>query len=174
LTQSFEGARAMESRQTKPAQGKLDTKEFELPETVFVRDIENRVFQGIVLKCLSTIEGVTPIEGNFIDNILGRDSLEGIRGIHIEQDSNHQCVSIKLEVNIGFGVSIPAKAEEIQTTIAEEVTQLTGLHVSDIHVVFKNIVPDHQLKKAINFHGVPTQPQVLIRSEQENEYNDEF
>lgn len=152
---------------------KYDSKEFELPETVFVRDIENRVFQGIVLKCLSGIHGVTPIEGNFIDNILGRDSLEGIRGIHIEQDSNRQCVSIKLEVNVGFGVSIPAKAEEIQTMISEEVTKLTGLHVSDIHVVFKNIVPEEQLKK-FNIPNTALQAPVLISTEDEDEYNDEF
>ncbi len=150
-----------------------DSKEFELPETVFIRDIENRVFQGIVLKCLSGIQGVTPIEGNFIDNILGRDSLEGIRGIHIEQDGNQQCVTIKLEVNVGFGVSIPAKAEEIQSMISKEVTELTGLHVSNIHVVFKNIVPEEQLKK---FH-IPNsalQTPVLISAEEEDDYNDEF
>lgn len=152
---------------------KVDTKEFDIPETVFVRDIENRVFQGIVLKCLSGINGVTPIEGNFIDNILGRDSLEAVRGIHIEQDSNHQCVTIKIEVNVGFGISIPDKAEEIQTTISHEVTELTGLHVSSIHVVFKNIVPVEQLKK-INISATAAQSPVLIGAEQEDDYNDEF
>lgn len=152
---------------------KVDTKEFDIPETVFVRDIENRVFQGIVLKCLSGVEGVTPIEGNFIDNILGRDSLEAVRGIQIEQDSNHQCVSIKIEVNVGFGISIPEKAEEIQSTISKEVTELTGLHVSNIHVVFKNIVPVDQLKK-INISNSAHQTPVLIGAEQEDDYNDEF
>ena len=29
---------------------KVDTKEFELPETLFIRDIDNKVFQGIVLQ----------------------------------------------------------------------------------------------------------------------------
>ena len=36
---------------------KVDTKEFELPETVFIRDIENKVFQSIVLQCLAQIDG---------------------------------------------------------------------------------------------------------------------
>lgn len=152
---------------------KVDTKEFDIPETVFVRDIENRVFQGIVLKCLSGIEGVTPIEGNFIDNIFGRDSLEAVRGIQIEQDSNNQCVSIKIEINVGFGISIPEKAEEIQSTISKEVTELTGLHVSNIHVVFKNILPVSQLKK-INITNTAQQTPVLIGSEREDDYNDEF
>lgn len=151
----------MPAKQTLADKGRVDTKEFELPETVFIRDIENRVFQGIVLKCLSNIEGVSPVAGNFIDSILGRDSLEGVRGIHIVQDSKHQCVSIKIEVNIGFGISIPQKADEIQTMITEEITELTGLHVSEIHVLFKNIVPNEQLNKIANLPDT-LPPQLLI------------
>lgn len=152
---------------------KFDSKEFELPETVLVRDIENRVFQGIVLHCLATIESITLVEGNFIDNILGRDSLEGIRGIHVEQDSKHQCVGIRIEVNICYGVSIPEKAEEIQTKVAKEVTKLTGLHVSSVHVVFKNIVQEGQMKgisQLLNSSAAPA----LIGSDLEEEYDDEF
>lgn len=153
---------------------KVDTKEFELPETVFVRDIENRVFQGIVLQCLSKIDGITLVEGNFIDNILGRDILEGVKGIHTEQDSKQQCIDIRVEVNICFGISIPEKAEEIQSKIAEEVTRLTGLHVSCIHVVFKNIVPTNQMKKISEILGESSETPVLIGSEVEEEYTDEF
>ncbi len=158
---------------TKIDKSKVDTKEFELPETVFIRDIENRVFQGIVVKCLSNIEGVSPVTGNFIDNILGRDSLEGIRGIHIEQDSKHQCVFVKIEVNVGFGISIPQKANEIQTAVTEEITELTGLHVSEIHVVFKNIVSNEQLKKVANLPDVPPTP-VLIDSDDDQVNSDDF
>ena len=73
---------------------RVDPKELDLPETVYVRDIENRVFQGIVLQCLAKINGVSLLEGNLIDNILGRGSLEGIKGIHAEQDEkNHSIFS---------------------------------------------------------------------------------
>ena len=153
---------------------KFDSKEFELPETVLVRDIENRVFQGIVLQCLAKISGITLVEGNFIDNILGRDSLEGVRGIHVEQDGKHQCVGFRVEVNICYGVSIPEKADEIQTKVAEEVTKLTGLHVSSIHVVFKNIVQEGQMKNISEILSTVSTTPVLIGSDLEEEYNDEF
>jgi uncharacterized alkaline shock family protein YloU len=151
---------------------KVDTKEFELPETIFSRDIENRVFQGIVLQCLSEIEGITLVEGNFIDNILGRGGLEGIKGIAAEQDNRNHSVSIKLEVNICYGNSIPEKAEEIQTKVAEEITRLTGLHVSVIHVVFKNVVPYDPTKKMFGplTSGGMAPPSQNI----EEDYNDEF
>ena len=39
---------------------KVDMKEYELPDTVFVRDIEDSVFQGIVLQCLAKIRRRKP------------------------------------------------------------------------------------------------------------------
>ena len=67
----------------------IDTKELELPETVFIRDIETKVFQSIVLQSLSAIEGVQALEGNFFDSLLG-DGLDGVKGIHVDQDQkNH-------------------------------------------------------------------------------------
>jgi len=120
---------------------KLDAKEFELPETTFIRDIESRVFQSIALQCLARIEGIALLEGNLIDNLLGRDSFDSLRGIHVEQDQKTHSVKLKVEINVIYGVSIPEKAEEIQMKIAQEVSRLTGLHVGCVHVVFKNLIP---------------------------------
>lgn len=148
---------------------KIDTKEFELPETLFVRDIENKVFQGIVLQCLAKIEGITLVEGGFIDNIFGRGAVEGIKGIYIEQDNKNHSVAVKMEINICYGHSIPEKAEEIQQLCSEEITRLTGLHVSSVHVVFKNVIMPEQLKKEAAESDVPT-----IGSSFDDDYNDEF
>lgn len=118
----------------------MDTKEIELPDTVFVRDIETRVFQTIALQTLSNIEGVSMLEGNLIDSFLGRDGPDRIKGITVDQDQKSRSVKLKLEINIDYGISLPEKAEEIQNNIAREVSRLTGLHVSSVHVVFKNLV----------------------------------
>ncbi len=132
----------MNDRDRKLAMKRVDTGEFELPETLYVRDIENKVFQTIVLQCLAKIEGIGLAGGNFIDNLLGREGPEGIRGISVEQNSQKHCVSVKVEANIRYGLSIPEKSDEIQTKISEEVTRLTGLHVSCVHIIFKNILPE--------------------------------
>ena len=147
---------------------KVDTKEFEIPETVFIRDIENKVFQSIVLQCLAQIEGISLAEGNFIDHLLGRSS-EGVKGISAEQDDKSQSVNIKVEVNILYGTSIPEKAEEIQTKIADEVTKLTGLHVASVHVVIKNVISIEQASKLSQ-----QSPSPLMGSNLEEEYSDEF
>jgi uncharacterized alkaline shock family protein YloU len=119
----------------------IDTREVELPETVYVRDIETKVFQSMVAHCLMNIEGVSLIEGNIIDNLLGRDPADRITGITVEQDQKSPSLKIKLEVNVAYGISLPEKAEEIQARVNEELSRLTGLHVSLVHVVFKNLIP---------------------------------
>ncbi|MBF5058561.1 Asp23/Gls24 family envelope stress response protein [Candidatus Neptunochlamydia vexilliferae] len=124
----------------------LDTKELKFADTVFARDIESRVFQSIVIKCLAEVEGVALLEGTLLDNLLGREGNERIKGIHVEQDSKNHSVSIKVEVNIAHGISIPEKAKEIQSKIAEEVCNLTGLHVACVHVVFKALISDEPIE----------------------------
>lgn len=120
-------------------EGKVDTKEFEIAETTFIRDIENRVFQSIILQVLTKVKDISLLEGNLIDAILNRGNVERIKGIYVEQDAKSPMIRIKVEVNVQYGVSIPEKAKEIQQKIAEETTKLTGLHVASVHVIFKNV-----------------------------------
>jgi uncharacterized alkaline shock family protein YloU len=136
----------VEERMKQDFQKKFNSKEFELPETVYIRDIENRVFQSIALECLSRIEGVGFIEGNIIDSLLGRELVD--KGIHVEQEEKEHSVRLKVEVNVAYGVSLPQKAEEIQTKIAQDISRLTGLRVSCVHVVFKNLIPTAVPEKA--------------------------
>ena len=88
----------------------IDTKELKFADTIFVRDIETRVFQSIVIKCLASIEGITLLEGNLLDNLLGREGSERIKGIHVEQDQKNHSVSIKVEIKVAHGLSLPNKA----------------------------------------------------------------
>jgi uncharacterized alkaline shock family protein YloU len=168
------GAELMIDPQKKLQTKRIDTKELELPETLFVRDIENKVFQGIVLQCLSKIDGIALVEGNFIDNILGRTALEGVKGIIIEQDNKNYSVGVRIDVNICYGYSIPEKAEEIQIACAEEITKLTGLHVSSVHIIFKNVILSEQLKKSFLSDSAFAVPPVVLGSTIEEDYNDEF
>lgn len=151
----------------------MDMKELELPETVFVRDIENRVFQTIILQGLSKIKGITLLEGSFFNNFLGKDNVEGIKGINAEQDNKKQSVNVKVEVNILYGIPIPCKAEEIQTKIAEEITDLTGLHVASVHVVFKNVVLEESRKPNLEEEKEET-PSSLLEEDLEDEYTNEL
>ncbi len=118
----------------------MDTREIELPDTVFIRDIDTRVFQAIALQCLAKIEGIGLLEGNLFDSLLGRE-VERVKGIHVEQDQKKHSVDVRVEINISYGVNIPEKAEEVQEKLVEEISKWTGLHVSSVHVIFKDLIP---------------------------------
>lgn len=118
----------------------IDKKELELPDTIFIRDIESKVFQSIIVQCIEHIEGIETLEGSLFDSLLGRDSLDGVKGIHVEQDQKNHAVNIRVEINVAYGICIPEKAEEVQAKIAQDVSHLTGLHVGRVHIVFKNLI----------------------------------
>ncbi len=127
----------------------IDTKEVELPETTYVRDIETKVFQSIVVQCLLRIDGIALVEGNLIDSLFGREPAERITGISVEQEQKNHSISVKLEVNVAYGVCIPDKADEIHMKVTQELSRLTGLHVSLVHVVFKNLITKTALMEAV-------------------------
>ena len=129
----------------------IDTKEVELPDTTYVRDIETKVFQSIVVQCLLRIEGIALVEGNLIDNLFGREPAERITGISVEQDPKTHSISVKLEVNVAYGICIPEKADEIHTKVTQELSRLTGLHVSLVHVIFKNLITKTELEEAVSY-----------------------
>ena len=145
---------------------RVDTKEFELPETVYVRDIESQVFQTIVLECLSKVRGIRLAARGLIESLLGLESKELIKSITIDQNEKEHTVNVKVEISIAYGLSIPVKAEEIQSLITLELTKLTGLHVGEVHVIVKNIFFDEKEK------SIPLDKHDLKKIE--SEYNDEF
>lgn len=128
--------------------GEMDPKELHLPETTMVHDIETKFFQSITIQTIKKIEGVEVVGNSpLINNILGND--DKIYGVFIEQDQKKHEVSIKVEVNIRYGMSIPEKAEQIQMQVIKDISSLTGVHVSMMHVIFKNIIEDHPAKSTI-------------------------
>jgi uncharacterized alkaline shock family protein YloU len=146
----------------------IDPLEFELPDTIYSRDIENRVFQGIVLKILSRISGIGLLEGTFLEDLIGR--VDKVKGISTEQDTKTQSVKIRIEVSVQYGVSIPKKAEEIQTAVVEEITKMTGLRVSEIHVIFKELSRELPLPEEESLSKIP----VEVANSFPEELQDEF
>jgi uncharacterized alkaline shock family protein YloU len=118
-------------------------------ETVFLTDIETKVFQAIVFQTLQEINSIELIEGSIFDTLLGGEEGERMRGIHIECDETKPTVNVKIELNILYGVCIPEKSVEIELKVKEKITQLTGFHIGLIHVTFKNIVFPKSLQELI-------------------------
>lgn len=112
----------------------------EMQPTVFLTDIETKVFQAIAFQTLKEIPSIELIEGSILDSLLGGEEGERMKGIHVECDENQPIVNLKIEVNVLYGVCIPEKSLEIEEKIKEKITQLTGFHVGLIHVTIKNVI----------------------------------
>jgi uncharacterized alkaline shock family protein YloU len=134
----------------------IDQKEVDLPDTVFIRGIETRVFQGIVLQSLAKISGIGLLEGNLFDSLLGRE-IESVKGIYVEQDLKKQSLDIRVEINVLYGVAIPEKAEEIQNLLVEEISCWTGLHIASIHIVFKDLITPASQNKDSSSEDTPSE-----------------
>jgi len=118
---------------------KLDTKEITLSNTIFMMDIDTRVFQAIIFQCLAKIDAIGLQEGNLFDNLLGHE-IGRVKGIYVIQDQKQNSVEVRIEINIAYGTSIPEKAQEVQNKIVEEITLGTGLRVSSVHIIFKDLI----------------------------------
>ncbi len=151
----------------------------EVSAIAFGQDIEDKVFQSIALQCLAKIEGVSLIEGNIIDHLFGRSSSDRIRGISIQQDAKTHALNVKVEINADYGVTLPEKAKEIQKKIAEEMKTLTGLSVSGVHVVFKNLViPQKDIERheriSIEMDDIPSKITNEAAVDSEEEFSEEL
>jgi uncharacterized alkaline shock family protein YloU len=123
---------------------KMDMNEIELPETLFVRNIDSRVFQGIVKQCLAQIEGIKLLESHRFTRLLPQSAVYGVRGISVDQDKSSS-VTIRIQVKICYGFSIPKKSDEIHQKVSQQVTHLTGVHVSAVRVHFKGLAQEGRI-----------------------------
>jgi uncharacterized alkaline shock family protein YloU len=134
----------------------LDPQEFELPETTYSHEIENRVFRGIVLNILAQTPGIAPLEGTFLETFIGR--VDMVKGITIDQDAKSHSVNITIEIGIQYGMNIPRKAEEIQSKVTQAITEMTGVRVASVHVVFRELMQEEK--------GPPATPKRPIEVEE--------
>ena len=126
----------------------IEIEEQNTDEVVFVQDVENKVFQAIVVKTLMKIEGVRLLEeGSLIDDLLGREGQSRIKGVYIEQDLKSHSVAIKIEIELAYGLSLKRVAKNVQHAIVKDIKEFSGFNISSVHLVFKHLYED---KPAIN------------------------
>ena len=64
--------------------------------------------------------------------------------ITIEQDAKSHSVNVTIEIGIEYGVNIPQKAEEIQSRVSQSITEMTGVRVAIVHVIFRELAREEQ------------------------------
>ena len=102
--------------------------------------IHESVVTSIVRKVASETEGVSRISGNsIVDNIAEIVGSKRIQDRSISVQMGESCVAVKVAVNLYFGYKLPQVANTLQTAIQDEIRKLTGLNVSKVDIIIRDI-----------------------------------
>lgn len=102
--------------------------------------IHENVITTIVRKIASETEGVSRISGSsLVDNIAEIVGSKRIQDRAISIQMGDSCVAVSVSVNLFFGYKLPDVANELQGAIQEEIGKLTGLQVSKVDVIIREI-----------------------------------
>ena len=102
--------------------------------------VHESVIASIIRKATCSVDGVIRLAGNtLVDNIAefvgSRKVMD--RAISIEMGDNE--VSIEIQVVLAFGCRIPEVAKNIQESVIDEITRITGMRVTRINVVIMDL-----------------------------------
>ena len=103
--------------------------------------IHDGVIATLTRRAALAVEGVSRLAGNaLVDNlaeIVGSRRMQA-RAIAISVNENNQ-VTIEIKLNLKTGYTIPEVAENVQKAVIAEVEKITGMTVTTVHVLIKDI-----------------------------------
>ena len=102
--------------------------------------VHESVVASIIRKAVCSVDGVVRLAGNsLVDNIAEFVGSKKVmdRAISIEMGNN--TVSIEIRVVLAFGCRIPETARNIQKTVIDKISQITGMQVPRIDVVVMDL-----------------------------------
>lgn len=100
--------------------------------------ISDEVVKTLVAKVTVEVDGVYKLAGGVVDEVskmLGKKRLTN--GVKVEVGEK-EC-SIEVYIIVEYGYKIPEVAEEVQKTVLESVSRLSGLKVVEVNVYVQNI-----------------------------------
>lgn len=107
--------------------------------------VHESVIASIVRKAACAVPGVIRLAGSsLVDNlaeIVGSKKMYD-RAISINMGENS--VQVEVKVILAYGKHIPEIAETIQLVVVEEITRITGMHVSKVNVVIIDLEDDQE------------------------------
>ena len=112
------------------------------------------VIASVVKNAACSVDGVIRLAGSGL-----ADSIADILGTKKKNDSaisiklNEDKAQIEIFLIVEFGKNIPNVALDVQTTVIEEVKNITGLNVTQIDVIIQG-VEDPAKKEEINLEQV--------------------
>lgn len=107
--------------------------------------IHEGAIASIVKHAVAEIDGVTRLSGNSIVNnlaeIVGSKKIQD-RAVHIRLTNS--TVAVEIAINVAYGVNLPTLCSEVQSKISNEIHNLTGLDVTKVNVIVREMEDPQQ------------------------------
>ena len=101
--------------------------------------VNHTVVATIVKIAATGVKGVIGVGGSFIENVSALFSSKDYdKGVRVSEDEAGN-YNIEIRVHMEYGVELAKTAENLQLTIAKQVTNMTGKPVAAVDVIIEGI-----------------------------------
>lgn len=101
--------------------------------------VNHTVVATIVKIAATGVNGVVGVGGSFIENVSALFSSKDYdKGVRVSEDEAGN-YNIEIRVHMEYGVELAKAAENLQLTIAKQVTSMTGKSVAAVDVIIEGV-----------------------------------
>lgn len=101
--------------------------------------VNHTVVATIVKMAATSVKGVVGVGGSFIENVSALFTAKDYdKGVRVSEDEAGNYV-IEIRVHMEYGVELAKTAENLQLTIAKQVTTMTGKAVGAVDVIIEGV-----------------------------------
>lgn len=101
--------------------------------------VNHTVVATIVKMAATSVKGVVGVGGSFIENVSALFTAKDYdKGVRVAEDEAGNYV-IEIRVHMEYGVELAKTAENLQLTIAKQVTNMTGKPVGAVDVIIEGV-----------------------------------
>ncbi len=102
--------------------------------------VHESVIASIIRKAACSVDGVVRLAGNtLVDNIAEFVGSRKVMDRAISVEMGENSVSVELRLVLAFGCCIPEVAKNVQETVIEEISRITGMQVPRIDIVIMDL-----------------------------------
>lgn len=109
--------------------------------------VNHTVVATIVKMAATSVPGVVGVGGSFIENVSALfSSKEYDKGVRVNEDEAGNYL-IEIRVHMEYGVELAKTAENLQLTVAKQVSNMTGKAVAAVDVIIEGVKMAEELEE---------------------------
>lgn len=102
-------------------------------------NIADEVVAIIAGLAATEVEGVSSLAGNLTNEVISKAGASKLsKGVKV-METEDDCLSVRLSINIAFGYEIPKICEQVQDKVKTAIESMTGLEVVTVDIKIASV-----------------------------------